>query len=166
MLFFMSSDFHWSWLKHSEIAIGSHPMDEKDWIQLRQAGITGVFNCCSSNEDQNLPTFPASWGWHSIRCPLPDHRVKQNLEQKLLIEALEMLSDLYVSTSSIYIHCWAGQERSVLMGIGLLSLQDDMSIFESLDYVKRMHRPAKPLFSQLALLENVISGSYVREVID
>ena len=77
-----------------------------------------------------------------------------------------MLSDLYVSTSSIYIHCWAGQERSVLMGIGLLSLQDDMSIFESLDYVKRMHRPAKPLFSQLALLEKVISGSYVREVID
>lgn len=162
----MSSDLTWNWLLPGDLAIGSHPQTDRDWLVLRQAGITAVFNCCFVDEDRHLPTVPAAWGWRSIRCPLPDHRAQVPLSEAALKRALETLCDLYASSGSLYVHCWAGQERSVLMGIGLLALQQRLTIFQALDHTKRQHPPARPLFGQLALLEQVLSGPYAREETD
>lgn len=159
----MKSKFTWSWLLPGVLAIGSHPQTDHDWNILRQAGITAVFNCCFVEEDLHLPIVPADWGWQSQRYALPDHRAQIPMNEEILIQALEALCNLYVNSECLYIHCWAGQERSVLMGIGLLALQQRITIFEALDQVRRNHPPARPIFGQLAMLENVLKGPYSRE---
>lgn len=159
----MSSELIWNWLLPGDLAIGSHPQTEQDWLMLRQAGITAVFNCCYPDEDRHLPTPPAVWDWRHVRCPLPDHRAQVPLSEAMLKRSLESLCDLYADSAGLYVHCWAGQERSVLMGIGLLALQQRLTIFEALDHTKREHPQARPLFGQLALLEQVLSAPYARE---
>jgi protein-tyrosine phosphatase len=159
----MSSELTWNWLLPGELAIGSHPQTDHDWQLLRQAGINAVFNCCYPDEDLHLPAVPAAWGWRSLRCPLPDHRAQVPLQEDTLKQTLEALCDLYADSDCLYVHCWAGQERSVLMGIGLLALQQQLTIFQALDHTKRQHPPARPLFAQLALLEQVLNAPYGRE---
>lgn len=159
----MSPELTWNWLLSGRLAIGSHPQSELDWRQLRRAGINAVFNCCFPDEDRHLPTVPEAWGWNCQRVSLPDHRAQVPLSEQTLKSNLEVLHDLYVASDSLYIHCWAGQERSVLMGIGLLAYGQQMTIFEALDHTKRHHPPSRPLFGQLALLEEVLNSLRGRE---
>lgn len=161
----MASKFVWNWLFPGNLAIGSHPQTEQDWNVLRRVGITAVFNCCFPEEDRHLPTVPVDWEWKTVRSSLPDHRRQIPLSEEIIKHSLEAICELYAKSECLYVHCWAGQERSVLMSIGLMALQYDMTIFEALDYIKREHPQAKPIFDQLAILDEVLNSPFAREEI-
>lgn len=142
-----------SWIRSGRLAIGGFPRAAEHWQSLEACGIQRVFSCCHSSEG---PWSPPSH-WPARQLALPDHRVAAPLEEPLLREALALLEELYQQGSgALYLHCWAGQERSPLMAVALLCRSEGMPLLDALALVRRSHPQARPILAQLALLEQVL----------
>jgi hypothetical protein len=143
-----------SWIRSGRLAIGAFPRAPEQWHSLETCGIQRVFSCCQSSEGvwSPPPTWPAR------QLALPDHRVAAPLEEPLLRQALALLEELYSQEGSgaLYLHCWAGQERSPLMAVALLCRSEGMPLLDALALVRRCHPQARPILAQLALLERVL----------
>lgn len=153
-LFSIQSPLPYSWIKAGQLAIGPMPRSLFHWQQLESDGFSYRFSCCYPNEHQFSP-IPSHW--KSTEVSLPDHRSQNPLTSSLLINALDQATSI-ISTDSgpLYLHCFAGQERSALMAVGLVCLLEKRDLFESLEYVKRCHKISRPLYHHLDLLETVI----------
>lgn len=149
------SPLPYSWIISNQLAIGPMPRDPKHWEQLQQAGFQSRFSCCYSEEERLGATIPDGWSCSGVA--LPDHREQEPLEPERLILAIRSAELLVRQSSPTYMHCLAGRERSALMAVALTSLIKDIDIFESLDWVRRCHPIASPLYDQLELLEQVLS---------
>jgi hypothetical protein len=143
-----------SWIRSGRLAIGAFPWGPEQWQSLEAAGIERVFSCCHPSEG---PWSPPPH-WQACQLPLPDHRVAARLEEPLLRQALALLEQLYSQEGSgaLYLHCWAGQERSPLMAVALLCRSEAMPLLDALALVRRCHPQARPILAQLALLEQVL----------
>ena len=143
-----------NWILTNKLAIGPMPRTNFHWEQLESEGFQNRFSCCYPYEHIFSP-IPITW--KSREVSLPDHRNQNPLEKELLITALtqakEMLED---NLSPLYLHCFAGQERSALMAIGLVCLIEKKNLFDSLSFVRQCHKKAKPLYSHLDLLEQIL----------
>ena len=143
-----------SWIRSGRLAIGAFPRQPGHWQALEACGIQRVFSCCHPSE--------ASWEppphWQSRQLPLPDHRSSEVLNETLLRQAIHQLTELYAQPQgSLYLHCWAGQERSPLLAVALLCRSESMPLLEALALVRRCHPQAQPIMAQLALLEEVLA---------
>jgi len=141
-----------SWIRSHRLAIGSFP---HSWTALEQSGIRKVFSCCGPEEGEWSP--PA--GWLSKRWHLPDHRNPMLLKPSLLASALDDLESLAREASThgaLYLHCWAGVERSPLLAVGLLCRLENTNVLDALAQVRHLHPQAKPIPAQLILLEELI----------
>ena len=151
------SAFNYSWIITGKLAIGGMPRQIEDWILLEQNGIQKRFSCCYAEEHIFTP-IPA--GWKSKEVSLPDHRVQEVLTIKNLIYALdEAIELIYQGNGPVYLHCFAGQERSSLLATGIVSLIEDKDLFESLAWVRQCHKRAKPLYDHLDILEKALKES-------
>lgn len=142
-----------SWLRSGRLAIGAYPREPAHWQGLEASGIRRVFSCCHPSE--------AAWAppphWLARQLALPDHRSAAPLEEALLRQAITQLEALYSQGSGgLYLHCWAGQERSALLAVALLSRSEGLPLFEALAQVRRCHPEARPIMAQLVLLEQVL----------
>jgi hypothetical protein len=142
-----------SWIRSGRLAIGAFPREPAHWQALEASGVRRVFSCCHPDE--------APWGppphWPARRLALPDHRSPAPLEEPLLRQAIAELEQLHAQADgALYLHCWAGQERSALMAVALLSRSEGLSVFDALAQVRRCHPQAQPIMAQLALLEQVL----------
>ena len=144
----------YSWVLSNQLAIGPMPQASLHWDQLQQAGFQSRFSCCYAEEEQFGAQLPE--GWSSSGVSLPDHREQEPLEAERLIKAIRSAHTLVTQNSPTYLHCLAGRERSSLMAVALTSLIKDLDIFESLDWVRRCHPRASPLYDQLELLDQVL----------
>jgi len=151
------SAFNYSWIITGKLAIGAMPRQIEDWILLEQNDIHKRFSCCYAEENIFTP-IPA--GWKSKEVSLPDHRVQEDLTIKKLIYALdEAIELIYQENGPVYLHCFAGQERSSLLATGIVSLIEDKDLFESLAWVRQCHKRAKPLYDHLDILEKALKES-------
>lgn len=64
--------------------------------------------------------------------------------------------DLYTRAPALYIHCWAGLERSPLVAIGLLCRAESLSIWDGLAQVRALHPSARPITEHLVVLEALL----------
>lgn len=144
----------YSWILSNQLAIGPMPQASLHWDQLQQAGFQSRFSCCYAEEEQFGAQLPE--GWNSSGVALPDHREQEPLEAERLILAIRTAHMLVLENSPTYLHCLAGRERSSLMAVALTSLIKELDIFESLDWVRRCHPRASPLYDQLELLDQVL----------
>ncbi len=87
---------------------------------------------------------------------MPDHREQETLTEERLFKAIQTAEELLKESSPVYLHCLAGRERSSLMAIALTARKKQIDIFSSLDWVRRCHPAASPLYDQLELLEMVL----------
>ncbi|MEB3199702.1 MAG: hypothetical protein VKK62_04125 [Synechococcaceae cyanobacterium] len=143
----------YSWILNNQLAIGPMPRCEEHWQQLEQAGFSRRFSCCYA-EEEIYPAAPPSWRCAGIS--LPDHREQEPLEPQRLIEAIHSAEELLEENSPTYLHCLAGRERSALMAVALTSRRRQIDIFESLDWVRRCHPTATPIYDHLEVLDQVL----------
>lgn len=143
----------YSWILNNQLAIGPMPRCEQHWQQLEQAGFSSRFSCCYA-EEEIFAAAPSSW-----RCEgfsLPDHRMQEPLRSERLVEAIQAAESLVLLNSPTYLHCLAGRERSSLMAVALTARIRRLDIFESLDWVRRCHPAAAPIYDHLEVLDQVL----------
>ncbi|MFZ0406664.1 MAG: hypothetical protein WAM11_00940 [Cyanobium sp.] len=144
----------YSWILTNQLAIGPRPVSKLHWQQLEEAGLRGRFSCCYPEEEQSLP-YPH--GWQSAIVSLPDHRNQEELRLERLVEALSTADQLLDEGAPIYLHCLAGIERSPLLAVGLTARRRRIDVYAALDWVRRCHPSALPIYGHLELLEQVLN---------
>ena len=142
-----------SWLRTRRLAIGPMPQTPQHWLALQQQGVESIFSCCEENEGAWLPPQD----WLQRRFPLPDHREPNSMTNAMLDQAINAALDLYCAAPPLYLHCWAGMERSPLVAIGVLCRAESLNLFEALAQVRSQHRIAKPLIPHLLILESLLA---------
>jgi hypothetical protein len=143
-----------SWLRTRRLAIGPMPRSPHHWLILQQQGVQSIFSCCEQEEGPWQPPQE----WPQQRFPLPDHRNPNAMTSAMLDQAINAALDLYRSGAPLYLHCWAGMERSPLVAIGLLCRAESLNLFEALAQVRSQHPIAKPLIPHLLILETLLAG--------
>ena len=144
----------YSWILSNQLAIGPMPRASSHWHQLELAGFQSRFSCCYAEEELAAPSLPE--GWRSAGISLPDHREQEALEADRLILAIRSAELLLQQNSPTYLHCLAGRERSSLMAVALTARCRQLDIFEALDWVRRCHPAAMPIYGHLELLDQVL----------
>jgi hypothetical protein len=148
------SDFYYSWIITGKLAIGPMPRYEDDWNLLEKNGIKKRFSCCYP-EEHVFASIPKDW--KSSGVSLPDHRLQEELDpEKLLFALNEAINLLSQDEAPMYLHCFAGQERSALLATGIVSVTEDKDLFESLAYIRQCYPKARPLYEHLDILEKVL----------
>jgi len=143
-----------SWIRSGRLAVGSIPRHAGHWQAMEQFGIQRVFSCCHPSE---FPWQPPPH-WSSQRVPLPNPHTREPLSKPVLRRAINQLAAFYGDhPGPLYLHCWAGQERSPLLAVALLCRSENLSLLEALALVRRCHPEAQPIMAQLALLEEVLA---------
>jgi hypothetical protein len=145
----------YNWIITNRLAIGPMPKTSNHWKQLEYDGFHSRFSCCYPHEHIFAP-IPNTW--NSREISLPDHREQNPLDKETLIRALKQAEEMILTNpESLYLHCFAGQERSALMAIGLVCILEKKDLFDSIAFVRQCHKRAKPLYSQLDLLEQILN---------
>ena len=145
----------YSWILTNQLAIGPMPRHPGHWQQLELAGFRSRFSCCYAQEEKLSPV-PAQW--RSTSVALPDHREQETLTPERLKEALKGAWLLIEAGDPLYLHCFAGRERSSLMAVGLTAKARDMDVFAALDWVRRCHPAALPIYEHLDILDQILKG--------
>lgn len=144
-----------SWLRTRRLAIGGFPQQEGHWQALDAAGFRQVFSCCDPAEGPWQP--PDHWRHEAV--VLPDHRQSTPPSKEQLQEALDRLEAMFSGPDAdpLYLHCWAGMERSPLLAVGLLCRIEPLPFFDALAQLRNLHPPARPITAHLVVLEDVLS---------
>jgi hypothetical protein len=143
-----------TWLRTGKLVIGPMPHTPAHWYSLQQQGVQSIFSCCDPAEGAWQP--PSEW--RQRQFPLPDHRQPDAMTRELLAGALGAVLDLYLDAPPLYLHCWAGMERSPLLAVGLLCRAEGLDLFDALAQMRSQHPIAKPLVPHLVILESVLTG--------
>jgi hypothetical protein len=148
------SNLNYAWILTGKLAIGPMPRNPEDWILLENNCIKKRFSCCYPAEHIFSP-IPS--GWKSKEVSLPDHRKQETLTHMNLVcalnEAIDLIND---DNAPMYLHCFAGQERSSLIATGIVSLMEKKDLFEALAYVRQCYPNARPLYEHLDVLEKAL----------
>ena len=62
---------------------------------------------------------------------------------------------------ALYLHCWAGIERSPLLAVALLCRSEGLDLFTALAQVRQACQQARPLRHQLVVLESWLDATAV-----
>jgi hypothetical protein len=151
--FLYSQPLQYSWILNHQLAIGPMPRRSFQWKQLEDAGFKTRFSCCYPQENVFAP-IPNDWS--SANIPLPDHRQQELLGIDKLTLALTTAEQLVLTSAPVYLHCFAGQERSSLLAVGLTSKFKKIDVFSALEWVRRCHPIASPSYEYLEMLEKIL----------
>jgi len=150
----ISSRLSFAWILTGKLAIGPMPRLFEDWDLLEKNGLKKRFSCCYPEEHVFIPP-PEDW--LSREVSLPDHRKQEELTVRTLIYSLrEALTLLSLDDNPLYLHCFAGQERSSLIATGIVSLIEKKDLLDSLAYVRQCYPKARPLYEQLDILDQAL----------
>jgi hypothetical protein len=146
----------YSWILNHQLAIGPMPRRSFQWKQLEDVGFKTRFSCCYPQENVFAP-IPIDW--FSANIPLPDHRQQESLDIERLTLALNTAEQLVLTSSPVYLHCFAGQERSSLLAVGLTAKIKNIDVFSALEWVRRCHPISAPNYEYLEMLEKILTKS-------
>ena len=138
-----------SWVLVDELMVGSAPLHNDHLMILKREGINSVLTLCSSKE-VNISKDINNYFTHNSFI-LPDHTFKKYPQTDEIISVLEILEDL-IRKGPVYVHCFAGIERSPLICMAWLISKHKLSPQRSLDYLMEVHKGSNPLPSQYKLL--------------
>lgn len=150
-----SQPLPYSWILNYQLAIGPMPRRSFQWKQLEDVGFKTRFSCCYPHENVFAP-IPSDWS--SANIPLPDHRRQELLDIDRLTLALNTAEQLVVTSAPVYLHCFAGQERSSLLAVGLTSKFKNIDVFSALEWVRRCHPISSPSYEYLEMLEIILKN--------
>jgi hypothetical protein len=152
--FLYSQPLSYSWILNHQLAIGPMPRRSFQWKQLEDVGFKTRFSCCYPHENVFAP-IPNDWS--SANIPLPDHRQQEQLDIDKLMLALSTAEQLVLTSAPVYLHCFAGQERSSLLAVGLTSKLKNIDVLSALEWVRRCHPISAPSYEYLEMLELILN---------
>ena len=141
-----------SWVLVDELMVGSAPLNKDHLMILEREGINSVLTLCSSKE-VNIPQDINNYFLHRSFI-LPDHTFKKYPQPDEIISVLEILENL-IRKGPVYVHCFAGIERSPLICMGWLIKKYKMGVNESLRYMMNNHKKTNPLPGQIDCLHKI-----------
>ncbi len=141
-----------SWILVDELMVGSAPLTKEHLLILKREGIKSVLTLCSSKEVDLAQEINKHFV--NQRFVLPDHTFRKYPEPGEIINVLEILENL-IKEGPVYVHCFAGIERSPLICMAWLIKKYKMGVNESLRYMMSMHQKTNPLPRQLDCLHKI-----------
>tara|TARA_B100001250_G_C19813462_1_gene796968 strand:+ start:4001 stop:4477 length:477 start_codon:yes stop_codon:yes gene_type:complete len=147
--------FKMDWVLINEIAIGPAPAINKDLDILEDNGIKLIFSLCS--EKEKPMATEAKNRFELFRNVLPDHTYNRLPQISEIINILDQITNLS-KFGPIYIHCFAGIERSPIICMAWLIRENSLNFNDALEYLRQVHPETNPLPEQLMLLkDNIIN---------
>ena len=146
--------FIFNWVLINELMVGSIPLNEKDVLILKNKGIKSILSLCSDEEAIIYKSIDSIF--KRKQYTLPDHKYSQSLALKDINNVLNILSD-QIDHGPVYVHCFAGVERSPLICMAWLIKSQGMSVIEALNYMMSIHKRTNPLPEQINCLHKLIS---------
>tara|TARA_Y100001968_G_scaffold141817_1_gene129632 strand:- start:6731 stop:7192 length:462 start_codon:yes stop_codon:yes gene_type:complete len=143
------SRFKFDWVLINELAVGSAPLTERHLNRLKDNGISSILSLCSIKEAAQLDSMQEKF--QCERIILPDHRSGRKLEEEEFLNAVDKVAKLRAH-GSVFVHCFAGVERSPIVCMGWLVRQHGLSPQGALDYLMQVHPGTNPLPSHLDIL--------------
>ena len=143
-----------SWVIPGKLAVGGLPRVGRA-AQLKNAGIEAVLALCDESEGEMLPAIEASF--QTWRYVLPDRHYREKLTPVQLAAAVEIVHQSLQNKKPIYVHCFAGIERSPTVCIAYLCRYNQQNLWEALEWVKSVHPRTCPTTEQLQVLEQFIA---------
>ena len=144
--------FSYSWVLVDELMVGSAPIHKDNLIELKKEGVKSVLSLCSA-EEVKLP-YEISEFFVCQRFVLPDHTYNTNPKTEEMLEVLSIL-DVLIKNGPVYVHCFAGVERSPLVCMAYLIKYRRYSVQIALDYLMSIHPKTNPLDQQIQLLYKI-----------
>ena len=145
----MKKRFKLDWVLRNEIAVGPAPRKKSHFEYLANKNIKSILNLCNEKEAPIDEIYKSIFNFK--RFVLPDQKVNKEIEIDEIKEIIKIIESLK-SFGAIYIHCYAGVERSPLICMAWLISKHKLSPQRSLDYLMEVHKGSNPLPSQYKLL--------------
>ena len=141
-----------SWVLVDELMVGSAPRLEDDLKKLESEGIKSILTLCS-NEEVEIPEGIDKLFFRESFV-LPDHTFNTYPKPDEILEVLNILEKI-MEHGPVYVHCFAGIERSPLICMAWLVKKHDMEVNESLRYMMGVHKKTNPLPYQIDCLHKL-----------
>ena len=148
----MKKRFKLDWVLSNELAVGPAPLKKSHFEYLANKKIKSILNLCDEKEAPFDEIYKSVFNFK--RYTLPDHKVNKEIEIYEIIEIIKIIESLK-SSGAIYIHCFAGVERSPLICMAWVISKHKLSPQRSLDYLMEVHKGSNPLPSQYKLLSHI-----------
>ena len=151
------NNFIFNWVLKNKLAVGTSPEKKEHLNLLKKNNIKHILGLCDKEESN----------WHEelgnnflcSRIVLPDSNKNKLPTDSQIKNAFNTLKD-FVERDTTYVHCFASIERSPLLCIMFIMDKYNLTLEESLDYVKRMHSLTNPRNNQLFFINNFMSNNY------
>ena len=147
------NNFIFNWILKNKLAIGTSPLSDEDLNFLTTKKVKNIIGFCSNKEIEWHKKIYVNFNCE--RIVLPDSRTKLLPKKDDLKEAFTKLRDA-VNKDITFVHCFASIERSPLICVMYIMHKYNLSVVESLDYVKSVHSYANPTNKQLELIGKII----------
>ena len=148
----MKKRFKLDWVLSNELAVGPAPLKKSHFEYLADKNIKSILNLCNEEEAPINEDFKSIFNFK--RFKLPDHKVNKEIEIHEIKEIINIIESLKTS-GAVYVHCFAGVERSPLICMAWLISKHKLSPQRSLDYLMEVHKGSNPLPSQYKLLSQI-----------
>ena len=148
----MKKRFKLDWVLSNELAVGPAPRKKSHFEYLANKNIKCILNLCNEKEAPIDDIYKSAFNFK--RYTLPDHKVNKEIELYEVKEIIQIIETL-LSYGAIYIHCFAGVERSPLICMAWLISKHKLSPQRALDYLMEVHKGSNPLPSQYKLLSHI-----------
>ena len=145
--------FKIDWILDNELSVGPAPTKINDVRILQSEKIKCILSLCSIEEAPQPHEIMNNF--KTDRFVLPDHksgRAPTSDEIKMALNKLINISKF----GPVYVHCFAGIERSPLICMAYLIKIHNLTPQQSLDYLMEMHKGTNPLPSQFEVLNRLI----------
>lgn len=146
------NDLNFDWVLIDELAVGALPKNDSHLSFLKNNNIKSIFTLCSKEEGHVPINFQNHF--NCINYVLPDHRSKKLPKIEEIKECINILENL-LKKGGVYVHCFAGVERSPLICLAYLITNKNIDVQNSLEYMMQIHPRTNPLKGQLDLLSKL-----------
>ena len=143
---------NFDWVLINQLAVGSFPKTSVHFQILKKNRISSILNLCDPAEGELSRQFKENF--HCENYVLPDHRNKRFPNENEIDSATNLLEDLMIR-GSVYVHCFAGVERSPLICISYLMKHKNLEKQDALEYLMQIHSSTNPLKGQLETLSKL-----------
>lgn len=143
------------WVIDNRLAVGPLPTEATQTVLL-DAGIQSILTLCGEAEGTPPETLRQSVQWN--RWVLPDSHYDYPLTIELLRPAIDFVRQSILDKRAIYVHCFAGIERSPTVCVAYLCVYEQMQPWEALNWLKQTN-PRTGLTSEQVKVVNELVRS-------
>lgn len=145
------SNFRHNWVLADKLLVGEAPHKLENINLLKRYGINSILCLCDEKEFPTSNEIKKSFNF--IRIVLPDHKHDRSITFKEIEDSISTLVNL-LEGGKVYVHCYAGLERSPLICMGYLIYKKNLNLVESLEYIMSINPGSSPMQNNLNQLEN------------